>query len=183
MKTIILSIILAATMAQAGLRELATQRTDRPDKIGNIQSPNEETLIGLGWRHEPAIPPIADGYVRQSIRLVEGDGRTGQWEVVDRLQAQLDAEAAAAEQARIVGLAQSYGQLVGALAAYLARVGWSIPCEAAVVTADLLQRDLSGQLTADQKDAKANVADAYMLLTAAGLSNADIAAVWRAVKP
>ena len=169
------------------MRNIHTQSIDIPDKIGNIQSPNEETLIALGWRYEPEFTPVAEGYVRTSIRLVEGDGRTGQWEVVDRLQSELDAqelaEELAAEQARIGSLAQSYGQLVGALAAYLARVGWAIPCEAAAVTADMLQRDLAGTLTADQKDAKANVADAYMLLTAAGLSNADIAAVWQAVKP
>ena len=165
------------------MRHLDTQSTEIPAQIGNVVSPNEETLIGLGWRYEPAIPPVAEGYVRQSIRLVEGDGRTGTWQIVDRLQSELDAEEAAAEQARIGGLAQAYGQLVGALAAYLARVGWAIPCEAATVTADLLQRDLAGTLTADQKEAKANVADTYMLLTAAGLSNADIAAVWQAVKP
>jgi hypothetical protein len=169
------------------MRHLDTQSTDIPAQIGNVVSPNEETLIGLRRRYEPEVPPIAEGYVRTSIRLVEGDGRTGTWEVVDRLQSELDAqelaEELAAEQARIGSLAQSYGQLVGALAAYLARVGWAIPCEAAAVTADMLQRDLAGTLTADQKDAKANVADAYMLLTAAGLSNADIAAVWQAVKP
>jgi hypothetical protein len=85
-----------------------------------------------------------------------------------------DAEAAAAEQARINGLAWKYGGLVGALAAYLARVGWTIPCEAEAVTADLLQRDLGGLLTADQKDAKANVADTYMLLTAAGLDRKSV---------
>jgi hypothetical protein len=96
MTTVILSIILAATMAQAGLRELSTQRTDRPAQIGNIQSPNDETLIARGWRYEPAVPAVAEGYVRQSIRLVEGDGRTGTWQIVDRLQSEIDAEAAAA---------------------------------------------------------------------------------------
>jgi hypothetical protein len=92
-------------------------------------------------------------------------------------------EAAAAEQARINGLAWKYGGLVGALSADLARVGWTIPCEAETVTADLLQRDLAGALTADQKDAKANVADTYMMLSGAGISNADIAAIWERVKP
>jgi hypothetical protein len=103
--------------------------------------------------------------------------------VIDADKAQVDVEAASAETARINGLAWKYGGLVGALAAYLARVGWAIPCEAEAVTADLLQRDLGGLLTADQKDAKSNVADTYMLLTAAGLSNADIAAIWERVKP
>jgi hypothetical protein len=102
---------------------------------------------------------------------------------IDADKAQLDVEAAAAEQARINGLAWKFGGLVGALAAYLARVGWAIPCEAETVTADLLQRDLGGTLTADQKDAKANVADTYMMLSGAGLSNPDIAAIWERVKP
>lgn len=78
------------------MRNLDTQSTEIPAKIGNIQSPNEETLIGLGWRYEPAVPAVAEGYVRQSIRLVEGDGVTGAWEVVDRLQSEIAAEAAAA---------------------------------------------------------------------------------------
>jgi len=103
--------------------------------------------------------------------------------VIDADKAQADAEAAAAEQARINGLAWKYGGLVGALAAYLSRVGWTIPCEAATVTADLLQRDLAGTLTADQKEAKANVADTYMMLSSAGVSNPDIAAIWERVKP
>jgi hypothetical protein len=79
------------------MRHLDTQSTEIPAQIGNVVSPNEETLIGLGWRYEPAIPPVAEGYVRQSIRLVEGDGVTGAWEVVDRLQSELDAEEAAAQ--------------------------------------------------------------------------------------
>jgi hypothetical protein len=102
---------------------------------------------------------------------------------IDADKAHLDAEAAAAEKARINGLAWKYGGLVGALSAYLARVGWTIPCEAEAVTADLLQRDLGGLLTADQKDAKSNVADTHMMLREAGISNADIAAIWERVKP
>jgi hypothetical protein len=119
---------------------------------------------------EPPIP--------ETPALIDG-------QIVDSPEARavLHAEAAAEEQARINGLAWKYGGLVGALAAYLARVGWAIPCEAEAVTADLLQRDLGGLLTPDQKDAKANVADTYMLLTAAGLSNPDIAAIWERVKP
>jgi hypothetical protein len=34
---------------------------------------------------------------RVSIRLVEGDGRTGAWQVVDRLASEIEAEAAAAQ--------------------------------------------------------------------------------------
>lgn len=166
---------------------LLTQSRDIPANVDGETPPSTQTLLRHGWRIEPTAPAVAEGYTRVSLRLVEGDGITGAWEVVDRLTAEIAQEQAAArvaaEQARIGGLAQAYGGLVTALSAYLARVGWSIPCEAAVVTEDLLGRDLTGQLTPDQKDAKANVADAYMLLTAAGLSNADITAVWAAVKP
>jgi hypothetical protein len=155
---------------------------DWPNVVGGTVNADPAMAQAIGWRDMPPEPELAAGSVRISKTFGEGDGVTGAWEVVDRLQTEIDAEAAAAEQARINGLAWKYGGLVGALAAYLARVGWSIPCEAAVVTADLLQRDLGGLLTADQKDAKANVADTYMLLTAAGLSNPDIAAIWERVK-
>jgi hypothetical protein len=151
--------------------------------IDGTTPPTEAQLQAHGWRDFPEKPELAAGCARVSCKPVEGDGVTGAWEVVDRLTSEIEAEAAAAEQARINGLAWKFGGLVGALAAYLARVGWAIPCEAEVVTADLLQRDLGGQLTPDQKDAKANVADTHMMLREAGISNADIAAIWERVKP
>jgi hypothetical protein len=149
------------------------------DVVGGTLNPDRAICEAAGWRDAGDPPEVQAGYVRQSATWTEAGG----WQVVDIAQAQLDAEAAAAEAARINGLAWKYGGMVGALAAYLARVGWTIPCEAEAVTADLLQRDLGGALTADQKDAKSNVADTYMLLTAAGLSNPDIAAIWERVKP
>jgi hypothetical protein len=152
---------------------------DWPNQVGSTVNATPEQAQAAGWCDAGDPPAVQAGYVRQSATWTEAGG----WQVLDLPQAQIDAEAAAAETARINGLAWKYGGLVGALAAYLARVGWTIPCEAATVTADLLQRDLAGALTADQKDAKANVADTYMLLTAAGVSNPDIAAIWERVKP
>ncbi len=158
------------------------RRNEWPNQVGATINATREQAQAAGWRDAGEPPAVEAGYVRQS----EGWSEAGGWQVVDRLQTEIDAEqaaeTAAAETARVNGLAWKYGGLVGALAAYLARVGWAIPCEAEAVTADLLQRDLSGQLTPDQKDAKANVADTYMLLSGAGLSNADIAAVWEVIK-
>jgi len=172
------------------IRNIITQdesTTTAPHRIGatvNVTWENSQDLMqAAGWRIKPAMPPIADGETRIAATFMDDDGTSGKWEVTDRLVAEVNAEAEQAEAQRIGALAQQYGALVGALAAYLARVGWSIPCEAAAVTADLLQRDLTGQLTADQKDAKSNVADTYMLLQAAGVSNADIAAIWEVIKP
>jgi hypothetical protein len=122
LKTIIALIILSlsAISAQAGLRELTTQRTERPDAIGNVISPNDETLIARGWRYEPEVPPIAEGYTRLSIRLAEGDGRTGAWVVADRLTTEIEAEKAAAEaQAETERQAAKSDALKGAENAYL----------------------------------------------------------------
>ena len=66
---------------------------------------------------------------------------------------------------------------------FLSKVGYSIPVDPATVTGDLLTRAIAGTLTAEQREAKANIADLYIYLQAAGLSNADIAAVWESIKP
>ena len=75
------------------MRNIYTQSTDIPAQIGGTYNPDRATLLANGWREEPPVPPVADGYTRVSQRLVEGDGETGQWEIVDRLTADIDAEA------------------------------------------------------------------------------------------
>jgi hypothetical protein len=96
MKTLALIIALTATLAMAGYRNINTQATGLPERLGNTERPTFEQCLSIGVRIEPEIPPVAEGYVRQSIRLVEGNGTTGKWQIVDIAQAQLDAEAAAA---------------------------------------------------------------------------------------
>ena len=93
-----------------------------------------------------------------------------------------EAEAAElAESARVVTMAQAYGPLVAALELYLGDVGWTIPCEADAVLADLLSRSVSRQLTDEQERAHGKIADLYTILSSRGISNADIAAIWKAI--
>ncbi len=165
------------------MKNINTQSTEMPDQIDGTYPPTREQLLAAGWRDEPPIPELQEGYTRLSIRLVEGDGVTGLWQCVDRLTPEIEAEAEQAEASRIVALAREYGGMVLALATYLSRVGWSIPCDASAVTADLLMRDLTDQLNAAQKEAKTNVADTYMLLTGVGVSHEDIVKIWEVIKP
>jgi hypothetical protein len=96
MKTLALIIALTATLAMAGYQNIHTGAKGLPERLGNTERPTFEQCLPIGVRIEPAEPEIAEGYTRTSIRLVEGDGRTGAWEVVDRLTSELDAEAAIA---------------------------------------------------------------------------------------
>ena len=67
----------------------------------NITEQNSWDLLQrLGFRRVPEQPALAEGYVRTSAVLVEGDGEWGVWEVVDKTHAQIDQEAAEAEIAR-----------------------------------------------------------------------------------
>jgi hypothetical protein len=86
------------------MRNIETQSTQIPAKLGNVDNPNEATLLEKGWRYEPPVPPVADGYTRLSIRLIEGDGVTGAWEIVDRLTSEIAADQAAADKARMIAL-------------------------------------------------------------------------------
>lgn len=74
-----------------------TQSTIIPNRIGNVDNPNAETLAAHGWRVMPPEPPIDAGYTRISITAIEGDGINGQWQVVDRLKSEIEAEAAQAD--------------------------------------------------------------------------------------
>jgi hypothetical protein len=87
-------------------RNIHTQATDIPANIDGETPPSEATLRAYGWRIEPPIPPIAEGYTRTSTRpdgapglLIEGDGVTGEWEVVDVLTADIEAAQAAENKA------------------------------------------------------------------------------------
>jgi hypothetical protein len=82
------------------MRNIHTQSETIPSQINGTYPPTTDQLLAAGYRLTPDVPPVADGYTRVSIRLVEGDGVTGQWEVVDRPTADIEAEAAAAESAR-----------------------------------------------------------------------------------
>lgn len=82
-------------------RNIHTQETQIPSRIGPTAGVtwenSSQVLRDIGWRIEPPIPPVPDGFVRVSIRLVEGDGELGAWEVRDRPTSEIEAEQYAAD--------------------------------------------------------------------------------------
>jgi hypothetical protein len=70
-----------------------------PNQIGAVVNADWPTAQAEGWRKCPPEPPLAEGYSRQHITLVEGDGEYGQWQVVDRSIAEMEAEEDAAVKA------------------------------------------------------------------------------------
>ena len=67
---------------------------------------------------------------------------------------------------------------VAVLQANLSTVGWSIPCDAEAVTADLIGRAHAKTLTEAQRKAKDDIFQAYFILQSKGVTNSDIAAIW-----
>lgn len=79
-----------------------TQSREVPNRIGGTYNPTVEMLRTEGWREEPELPPIADGYERGPVTYVEGDGVTAQAVYQDTLIAdRLAAEAAANKAANL----------------------------------------------------------------------------------
>lgn len=63
----------------------------------NITMENSWDLLQqLGFRKCPEVVPVAEGYTRLGISLVEGDGEWGVWEYNDRLTSEIEAEQHAA---------------------------------------------------------------------------------------
>jgi Na+(H+)/acetate symporter ActP len=145
-------------------------------EFGNVVLPDNPTDEMLAeWGVFPMIPfAIPEGH------RITGN-RRAQWSGTAWLELYDTVDIAAEEQARVAALAQSYGGLVTALNARLSVVGWAIPCEAVAVTTDLITRTMQGELTTEQSLAKSDIANMYAMLQSAGVSDADIAAVWAMV--
>ena len=79
------------------MKSIYTQLEYNGSPINGVYNPPRELLLEAGFRDAPTVPELADGYTRVSITFAEGDGVTGQWVVVDRLTAEIDAEAAQAD--------------------------------------------------------------------------------------
>jgi hypothetical protein len=96
-------------------RNIHTQAPDIPANIDGETPPSVPTLRAHGWRIEPPVPPVQDGYTRTSTRpdgapglFIEGDGETGAWEVVDRPNADIEAEKAAQAAAATAARAEAF---------------------------------------------------------------------------
>ena len=149
------------------MRNLDTQSTDMPDNINGTTPPTEAQLIAAGWRHEPAIPAVEEGYSRQSIGLVEGDGRTGTWQIVDRLTSEIEAEAAAAQaQAEIDRQAAKSDALKHTETAYLTVCQQLTGSRAKLGFAEL--EAIIGQLMATDKETAVALTLKLLTLDAAG---------------
>jgi hypothetical protein len=76
--------------------------TECPNTFNGITNPlnDPETLkmvYAEGYRHDPGKPALQDGYRRISETFVDDDGVNGKWVVVDKSNAEIDADAKAAD--------------------------------------------------------------------------------------
>ncbi len=81
------------------LINIADQSTVIPDKLGEYDNPNADTLLAHGWRYaDPdGIPALADGYTRSAIQWEDsGDGVNAVAVYQDRANADITAEQYAA---------------------------------------------------------------------------------------
>ena len=68
-----------------------------PNPLNGVYNPPDDMKSAEGYRIMPEPPMVQDGYTRLSIVAVEDDGVLGQWECVDRLTADIEAERKAAD--------------------------------------------------------------------------------------
>jgi hypothetical protein len=79
-------------------------------------------------------------------------------------------------------LASQIGDQVLSIARNLHILGYSLPGDGRTIMADIIRRSMAGQLTAEQNDARRDVTDVYLILMGSGITDAQINAVWGAVK-
>ncbi len=122
-------------------------------------------LIDGEWRLVYDVVTVAEHEAQQAAREAE-----------EATQAQMD------RHNQVLAMCDAYGGMIAALGYSLIVVGHEIPCESAVVTSDLITRSLGGTLTDAQEKAKGDIADIYIILKGAGVTDDDIAAVWSNVR-
>lgn len=81
------------------------------------------------------------------------------------------------EQRQLAALAERIADPVKSIMINLGSLGYRMPCDPAIVMADIVQRSMSGTLTPAQERSKANLADVYLLLRGQGIDDATIMTV------
>jgi hypothetical protein len=71
-------------------------------------------------------------------------------------------------------LADHIGGYVRSIVGNLALLGYSVPCDPAVVMADIVHRSMAGKLTPAEESARSRLADVYLLLRGQGFTDAQI---------
>jgi len=94
------------------------------------------------------------------------------------------ADTTLAEQAarQAEALASQIGDQVRSIARHLKTLGYSLPGDGRVIMADVIRRSMAGQLTDAQQDARRDATDVYLILMGAGVTDAQINAVWEVIQ-
>ena len=123
------------------------------------------------------------GYTEQVIpaalaKMVDGAWVAATPEDIAAHLAAIETAATAAAVERLAIANEAFGPMVEELRTNLVELGYDLPCDSATVTAELLQRSRAGELTAEQEQAKGDLADLYIMLGGKGVDDDAIAAVW-----
>ena len=96
---VILTILACGLAMATDVVNLATQSHSPPITVGNTMgvttANNLPLLLANGWRVVPAVPPVADGYVRSQVTYAEGDGTNATAQYTDTSLAVIAAQQAA----------------------------------------------------------------------------------------
>ena len=79
------------------MKSIHTQNDYNGEPIDGVYNPTREQKLAAGFRDPVDPPPVQDGYTRISATWTDDDGQRGKWVVVDRLTADIEAEAKAAD--------------------------------------------------------------------------------------
>jgi len=113
--------------------------------------------------------------VAQEAIWDDGAIRAATQEEIDMLVAFNVAQITAA-QAEALSKAKAYiGELVMAIQGNLMTLGYTLPCDSARVLSELTAKSLARELSEDEKEAKSDLADLYMMAQVKGAHDSDIA--------
>jgi hypothetical protein len=149
----------------SGLRNMRDADLVAHEIYALVNDATPDGMVRVGWNPEPV---IIDGVAHRVP--------------ICMTQVEYDAEQAARQAAELHEAYRQIGVSVTAIRTLLVSLGYDLPCDSTTVISELTHKALTGQLSVTQRDAKNDLADLYLMLRGAGVTDAQIASVWAYIK-